>query len=452
LQAAAADVAEAYRKAGWIARAYLPRQDIRDGKVGIEIVEAVFGGARVEGPRSKRVKPERVQAIIAGALPEGSMLNARALDRALLLADDLPGVGVAGGLQEGAKPGQTDLIVRLSDKPWIGGDVDLDDTGARAVGAERASANLYLGSPFGLADQAGANLIHTLGSDYARLAWSVPLGYDGWRVGVSASELKYRLVAEDFKGLNAKGSSTTGGLDASYPLLRSRQKNVYLGLNYDHKRFDNLANQAITSHYANDAYSASVSGNAFDDLGGGGANNASLSLVSGRQVLGHLDPGENAALQGHYTKLRYSLSRLQALGERFALYAAFSGQETGGHKLDSSEKFYLGGAAGVRAYPADEGGGSGGSLASAELRWSLPHGVALSGFYDSGTVSNYDGAKSYSLHGAGLALGWQADSGLNLKAIWARRVGDNPNRAANGDDQDGTLHKNRLWLSAGLFF
>ena len=52
----------------------------------------------------------------------------------------------------------------------------------------------------------------------------------------------------------------------------------------------------------------------------------------------------------------------------------------------------------------------------------------------------------------GAALAWQGDNGLNLKAVWARRIGTNPNPTASGNDQDGSLDKNRLWLSAGFPF
>lgn len=102
--------------------------------------------------------------------------------------------------------------------------------------------------------------------------------------------------------------------------------------------------------------------------------------------------------------------------------------------------------------PASEGGGSSGNLASIELRGRLPKGFLMTGFYDYGAVRNYDGSKSYSLKGAGLALAWQAEFGLNLKATWAQRIGNNPNPAANGNDQDGSLTKNRLWLTANQPF
>jgi hemolysin activation/secretion protein len=51
LQNAAAAVANAYRQAGWIVRAYLPRQNVTAGVITIEIVEATLGAVRVEGER-----------------------------------------------------------------------------------------------------------------------------------------------------------------------------------------------------------------------------------------------------------------------------------------------------------------------------------------------------------------------------------------------------------------
>ena len=53
LQAAAAAVAERYRDAGWVVRCYLPAQDIKDGVVTLQIVEARFGRTRVEGAATR---------------------------------------------------------------------------------------------------------------------------------------------------------------------------------------------------------------------------------------------------------------------------------------------------------------------------------------------------------------------------------------------------------------
>jgi len=91
LQAAAAAVAERYRAAGWVVRCYLPAQDIQAGVVTLQIVEARFGSTRVEGAAT-RVKSAQVEALVQARQASGQPLSSKALERALLLADDLPGV------------------------------------------------------------------------------------------------------------------------------------------------------------------------------------------------------------------------------------------------------------------------------------------------------------------------------------------------------------------------
>ena len=57
----------------------------------------------------------------------------------------------------------------------------------------------------------------------------------------------------------------------------------------------------------------------------------------------------------------------------------------------------------------------------------------------------------YELDGAGGFLQWTGPKGLVLSATYARRLGSNPN-PVNGKDQDGSLIRDRLWLSARFPF
>ncbi len=461
LQKAAAAVSAAYREAGWIARAYLPRQEIDGGVVTIQIVEARFGGVQTEG--AGRIDPAQAKRIVERAQPVGSLLNADALDRAILLVDDLPGVGATGNLQAGERDTETALVLRLTPEALLSGDAAIDNTGSRSTGAARIGANLSLNSPLKMGDQGVANLLHSEGSDYIRAAYSVPLGDAGWRAGVNASTLRYRLVADDFAALHAKGSADSAGLEASYPLLRSRLSNLFLQINGDSKRYDNQANGAVSSHYKLDSLTVGLSGNRFDDFGGGGATSANIGFVRGKVDLdgspNQLADASSTRTGGSFGKFRYGLSRQQALSETFSLAASLAGQYAS-KNLDSSEKFYLGGLYGVRAYPASEAGGSNGQLLNLEVRARLPLGVGLTGFYDWGHVTvnrenNFAGGalvNGYSLKGYGAGLGWTAPFKLNLKAVWARRIGSNPNPNLNGSDQDGSLRKNRFWLQATMPF
>ncbi len=462
LQEAVAAVARAYRDAGWIVRAYLPAQDITEGAVVIQIVEAVFGRLHLEGGPG-RVAPERLATLVARQQAAGEPLNADALDRALLLADDLPGVVVTGQLRQGAAERETDLVLAQAAEPLVSGEAVVDNGGARSTGAERLGITLGLASPLGKGDRFAAQVIHSRGSDYVRLTASQPVGADGWRAGANLSYLAYELVGTEFAALDAEGTVRGAGLDASYPLIRSRLKNLYASFAYDRKRFHNKALGVATSRYETETIGAMLNGNAFDRMGGGGANALGLTLTLGDL---DLDGSPNQAVDavttrtaGRYAKLRYALSRQQVLAPALSLLVAVSGQEAS-RNLDSSEKFYLGGSYGVRAYPVNEGGGAEGQLVNVELRWRLSEGLTVTGFYDWGRVvqnafNDYPASadpNAYVLKGYGVSLGWQALLGLDFQAVWARRDGDNPNPTATGRDQDGSLHRNQWWLLAGLSF
>ncbi len=463
LQEVASVVAETYRKAGWIVRAYLPQQDITDGILTIQIVEAVFGKAILDGTAPARLKFEQALSMVYAQQAQGLPLNAEAIDRALLLLDDIPGVSVIGNLTEGDQDGETDLALKLANEPLFQGDVTVDNTGSRSTGAQRLAANLLVNSPMGQGDLVSINLFHTEGSDYARVAASVPLGPHGWRVGLNTSHLIYKLVAPEFVALRVSGASTTVGLDTTYPLLRSRVRNVYLTSAYDQKTFDNQADGVISSRYKASALTLGLSANAFDSWGGGGANSASLSWANGYIDLdGSPNQSSDATTtqaQGAYHKWRYAISRQQTITDDLSLFAAYSGQ-VASKNMDSSEKFSLGGSSGIRAHPSGEASGSEGQTINLELRYQLPQNLTLTGFYDWGQVTvnrnnNFEGASTVNnqkLQGAGVSLAWQTGFGLNVKATLARRVGSNPNPTSTGNDQDGSLTLNRLWLTASLQF
>lgn len=447
LHEAATAVAEAYRAAGWVVNAFLPRQDVTEGVITIQIIEAKFGGTRIDGPAATQVRTDLILDRLQARQQVGAPLNSVQLDRGLLLADDLPGVALTGALGAGQKEGETDLFIQMTDESRGFGDINLDNQGSRSTGRSRASVGLHRNSPLGVGDLIDANLLHTEGSDYVRLAYTRPLGADGLKLAINGSLMRYELVAPEFLAMQGKGTSNTLGAAIDYPVIRTRMRNLYASLNWEGKGYRTEASNAVQSEYRIDNWTLGLSGNLFDSLGGGGANSLSLGLVHGEV--------DHGALAGHFQKLTWSLARQQALADTLSLYLAVAGQRAG-KDLDTAERFYLGGASGVRAYPSSEGGGSDGQMANLELRWRLANGVNLTGFYDWGHVKNFAaGALSYDLKGFGLSAGWATAAGLALKATWAYRDGQNPNPTNptnTGTDQDGSLHRNRFWLSASLPF
>lgn len=461
LQSAVSAVSDAYRESGWIVRAYLPLQEIKDGVVTIAVVEAAFGETRMDGDAPKRVRFERIASMVSAQQDKGAPLNAARLDRALLLINDLPGVTAKGRLAAGSQEGETDLVLTVDDESLFNADVVVDNAGSRSTGELRQIVTGVLNSPLRIGDQYNATLLHADGLSYAYAAASVPVGKNGWRAGAHASYLQYELVAPEFRPLDVEGDSTAIGLDVNYALHRSRTTSLSLALSVDSAKFDNESSDTTTTRYKIESVDVSLIAHKFDDYGG--VNIGSLTVTYGDADLSE-SPNRAAdaattQVDGGFGKLNFFASRQQQITDMVSVYAALSGQLASGN-LDSSEKFYLGGASGVRAFPASEAGGDEGLLAVLEGRMRLPANFNVAAFYDWGRITvnrdnDFIGAatlNSFSLQGAGVSVAWASQFGLRLKATWSHRLDDNPQPTADGKDQDGSLKKNRFWLQASMSF
>lgn len=445
LQAAAAAVANLYREEGWVVRVYLPEQEIKDGLVLIQVIEAVLGKTRVEGTMT-RLPSENLTPYIDAVQKEKEPLSARALDRVLLILDDLPGATISGVLQPGSGNKETDLILKVEDDSPFVGIISVDNFGAKSTGKVRVVGGLNFMSPLGYGEKLSANYLYTAGSRYLRLGGMLPVGEQGWSIGTNISHMSYQLVGSDFEALEVNGDSNVLGFEARYPLVRSRSKNLYFNTALNFKEFSNESLGVTSRKYGIQKSDFGIVGNLFDDIWGGGVNSFSLTASLGHVDLEDIDIGENEDLNGMFSKVRYSLSRRQKLTNELSLYTNLNGQVTPDH-LDSSEQFFLGGAYGVRAYPMYEGGGSIGHALAAELHWKFLPDMNLALFYDYGQVSRCDNVPSYSLSGAGVSYTWWGAAGFTLNATYSRRIGNNPNPTLTGADQDGTMLKNRVWLN-----
>ena len=469
LLAAAQAVALAYRQAGWVVSAVLPEQDISDGEVRITVTNAVFGGVTMRGGEAVGLRLPNIESYITEQQTPLQPLRTAALERAMLLIDDLPGLSANGVLRAGQYAGETDLLVQLEPSARHGGEISLDNTGARSTGYQRVLANWNKSGLLTWGDQFSANLVHTFtayqsdGSDYQRVNYSLPLGYDGLRLALGGSVFSYRLVSSEFSGLGFYGDSDAWDLELTYPLLRQQSKNLYLMARAEHKHFDNQGAGTTVSRYRVEEQSWGVRGNLYDDLGAGASSAGSLIVGSGfldlRDSPTESTDATTTATNGTFTRLRYSLARDQGLGRGFSVFAALNGQ-TADKNLDSSEKFYLGGSNGVRAYPSSEGSGYQGFVLNLEARWKPTADWQLAALYDYGYVTvnhdnSYSGASTlneYALKGYGLSAAWRGQHKQTLALTWARRIGDNANATTAGKDQDGTYYRERFWLTASLAF
>lgn len=452
-------VAELYRSKGWLARVFLPQQDITEGSVTINIIEAKFGGVVIDN-QSQHIGDDQVQAWIYERIPMEVDLSLDELERTLLVLNDLPDLSVAGSLQQGERSGETRLLLTVTDKPGFNGQLTADSYGGSSSGKVRASALLNANGLLTAGDQLAFYGMDSLGSVYVRTSYSLAVGASGLRMGINASTMDYKVLGASFSSLATSGYATTEGIEVSLPLIRSKPMNMMGSANFTHNRFRNFANgaESVANSYDTNVVQYGVSGNLLDSWMDGGLNTWSFMVSEGENGK---DPSTQAqqvaGVAGSFAKLRYSLNRTQTLSDTTSGYVSLSGQWAS-RNMDSSEELYLGGPTNVRSYGGSQGGATQGNLATFELRQNLPNQIQLTGFYDVGNVQmfkfNTPGVdyNTFSLQGFGASLTWLGSDGLMLKATVAHRFGEMGSAVYTYLSQNGGLSANRLWLNASIPF
>ena len=460
-----------YERKGYLAQATLPEQNITDGIIQVNILEAHFGGTTylpMGNGEKPNVRESRVMDIVYPSSKVNGPLDLKRLERGILLANDLPGIGVGANLKPGQEVGHTDVEVQIENRARFNTSILADNYGSRSTGYERVLVSANLLNPLRLGDDLNTTILKTAGTEYIRLNYSLPVGNDGLRIGSNATYLEYKVITNEFKSLGPNGHSAGFGLEASYPIYRSRDKNLNLDFDYDVKAFKNNTITEVTSDYYTRIFSTSLSGDFVDQwLLDGATNNAKFVFDHGKNDLknspNYATDISNSHTHGIFNRAQLSFRRDQFLKNDYTLVIKGSGQLTD-HNLDSSQKFYLGGPTGVRAYPSSEGSGSEGYLLNLELKKDLPFNLTGSIFYDQGyvrqNVDNFDASgevinalNTYKLKGYGLEFSWRGPFKTNVFFTYAKRDGTNPNRVQDtGKDQDGTLYKDIFWLRAVASF
>jgi hemolysin activation/secretion protein len=459
LRGMASKIADRYHRNGYfVAQAYLPAQDIRDGSVTIAVIEGRYGKVTLH---NQATLSNNVANSLLGGLNSGDLIASAPLERRLLLLSDLPGVEVKSTLIPSASEGASDLIVDIAPGQRVTGEVDADNAGNRYTGEYRIGATVNFNEPLGYGDVATLRALTSgFGLFYVRASYELQLGKA--RGGVAYSFLEYRLIKE-FETLHANGTAHIASIYGSYPLIRSRNNNLYAGLAFNYKTFQDRVDSTstITDKQAQ-VLMPSLYGDHRDNLFGGGLSSYSLT-----GFVGNLDIQTSAARSfdeataqsnGLYSKLGFSAMRLQSVTESLSLYASINGQFAF-KNLDVSEKMELGGMYAVRAYPEGEAYADEGYVLTVEARLKLPKFVErlpgqmqLIGFVDTGTVTvNKDpwtGAgepNSRTLSGAGIGLTWEDYNNFSVKAYYAFKLGNEV--ATSAPDESG-----RFWIQLVKYF
>lgn len=454
LEAGAARITAYYRKRGYfLANAYIPEQDVKNGILEIAVLEGKLDQVKLNN--GSRVSERKVLNHLA-SLNTGEALQKPAIDRQLLLLRGTVGVDkVHASLQGGAKAGTSDLLVETTPSAPYSGRIQLSNHGNRYTGEYQLGVSLNINSPLKIGDLLTMRAVGSSGDLlYGRVAYQVPVGGDGLIIGAAYSKNRYQLGRE-FESLDAYGRSETASLFATYPLMLSQTSSLFGVLTYENKKLnDHMDAVFADTDKQVQLVSAGLNGERQDTVYGGGRNAFDAAIYTGHlnmDAAARLIDERSAHSNGDFVKATYMLNRLQRVTDQDTLSMTLSGQWAG-NNLNSSEKFSLGGAYGVRAYPQGEANGDAGNLLNLELAHYFTPQLRGILFYDYGSIRinrndflTTDNTRT--LSGAGIGINASL-SGLQLNSYlaWPIQGGAPLSEPASSE------HTPRLWVQmSGAF-
>ena len=415
LVTAAERIEALYRADGYLlSRAFVPAQAVSNGIFQITVVEGYVAAVSVVG--GDEAARHRVEALLA-AIPASRPLKVGAIEAALVLANETPGLTASGLLRPSAsEPGASDFVVTVTTVPYTGA-VSVDNRGSQSTGKWTVSADAAARSPWSDGGQVMLNASSAPDSISERRSlqakYLAPIGLGGM-TGSLSGLISHGEPAGSTAALKLVSNSIAVGPHLSYPLLLNRQDKLSLDGGFTVQSADVHALGAALTHdewrnvdlalvYQNSRFLDGVSNLTVDyargltAFGASASNSAGLSRQGGRT-----DFNKVTALLRHTRILDGPLSLSLSANGQYAFDTLLTGEEIS-----------FGGAALGRGYDPGSLTGDSGVGGSIELRYDLD---ATDLFLDSAQLySFYDAAKAWSR--TGIINNKLGSSGIGLRGV-----------------------------------
>ena len=450
-----------YRNDGYVlTQVVVPPQEISGGTPTLRVVEGYVQNITIQKEDPNAPLDMANIESYASQIAKGGPLNARDLERELLIINDLPGVNARSILSPSTTPGAADMAIIVSHDPFDGL-LSLDNYGSRYLGPVQIGAAGTLNSILGQNEAITAQLVmapqswYELG--YASAGYSQPVGKYGTKIHFNTS-VTDTDPGYDLKQFEVEGRSYLINVGATHPFIRSRSENLYGRLNFDWRRVKSENNIEETRRDRISALRLGARYEFIDTLIGAAANTVDMEVSKGLGILGASDEGDanmtRAFGDPQATKLEVEIQRLQRVTDSVNIMLAGRGQ-LASNALLSSEEFSVGGINSGRGYDPSEVTGDQGISGKVELQWNDPYSFESSfmesyqlfGFYDVGRVWNDDATTasqkrdSVASVGAGVRfdLPYEVDAGFAVAFPLTRPV---QTQGGDGHERDPKFYFN----------
>jgi len=257
-----------YRERGFIlAKAYIPKQEVREGIVTLTLLLGMLGEADVKN--SDMYNADYLKSTFDNLLT--LPVTNSSIDEQLYLINDFPGLYVTGFFEPGAQVGDTKLNINVVSERRFDFNVRADNHGTNETGKNRYYAEALVNNLLGFSDLLHVGTLYTASPSNSTF-WQVKYGASIFspRFRITAGKSKNEFIlgsgnTEAVTSLNLRGETEQSELTLSYKIRRSREFTHSIDLRQDSVNSkirvgaidssgdigldDEVENTSITYHY-----------------------------------------------------------------------------------------------------------------------------------------------------------------------------------------------------------
>lgn len=226
IEAVANEITHFYRERGFVlAKAFIPKQRVRDGVVTLTLLLGVLGEVLV---KSNAMYDAGLLDSVFDDLLTKPVTN-KMVEEGLFIVNSFPGIRVDGYFEPGYQVGDTRLNINVRNESRYNANLRVDNHGTDESGLYRFYADFQLNNLLGIADYIKVGMLRAKSPDnttYGQLAFESNFFSPRFRVGIESSRNQFVVdQSESSTNIELNGEVDVLSLYGKYIKERGRTRN-----------------------------------------------------------------------------------------------------------------------------------------------------------------------------------------------------------------------------------
>ena len=353
IESVADRITKFYREKGFIlAKAYIPKQKVRDGIVNLTLLLGTLGEVNVKG--NLIYASSTLTPVFDDMLTKPVTNNE--VEENLYLINDYPGIIVDGYFEPGYQVGDTRLNINVKREDRFNANVRFDNHGTKETGKNRFYADAQVNNLFGITDLFHVSALKASSpsnTDYYKIYYQMNLFSPRWKFNASTSRNQFVVdQSGSLSSLNLNGEVLVNDVSVKYVMKRGRTSNYNIEARYDEIVSDLKLGSDDTDTYDAELANTYLLYN-FDSLQEKSKilHQGSVKITSGQINFG-LEKGQEARYE--IFSADYTLLTFWNVFDSNTRLIFRSNAQYAGINLSSLMRFSMGGPTRARAYPSNQ--------------------------------------------------------------------------------------------------